>query len=141
MTARELPMVEPLRVRQFSPTGTFDWFGGVLVLDTYDVVDRDLAPARLPYDEPVVDCSRRIFEITTHMMMGSFGTGALALTVFPSRRFRNFRTGQDITGTPDPDHPLLYLGNPVRLFADPGEGITVVRIPEFLIKSGPELGF
>jgi hypothetical protein len=67
--------------------------------------------------------------------------GKINFTVFPSRRWRNFRDGEEITGLPNTEEPLLYIGNPVRLFAGPAEGITVVRIPEFLIKSGPQLGY
>lgn len=138
MTAHDLPLVDPLQVRRITPRGSIDLVGGVLVLDTYDVDDVGPADARLDFDEAVVDCSQRIFQITTAMMMSA--TRPLALSVFPSRRWRNFRTAQHIERLPDTDHPLLYLGNPVRLFAD-GGGIQVVSGPEFLIKSGPELGY
>jgi hypothetical protein len=139
MTAHDLPLVDPLRVRRITPRGAMDLVGGVLVLDTYDVEDVGPADSRLEFDEDVVDCSKRIFQITTLMMVEK-RRGPLAFTVFPSRRWRNFRTAQHIEGLPDAEHPLLYLGNPVRLFAD-ADGIHVIRIPEFLIKSGPELGF
>jgi hypothetical protein len=139
MTAHDLPLVDPLMVRRITPRGAIDLVGGVLVLDTYGVDDVGPADARLDFDEDVVDCSKRIFQITTLMMVEK-RRGPLAFTVFPSRRWRNFRSGQYIEALPDADHPLLYLGNPVRLFAD-ADGIQVVSGAEFVIKSGPELGY
>ena len=129
-------------VRKFTPTITpttvNDAFGGVLVLSEYEVEDVGLVTERLDYDEDVVDCSRRIFQITNAMIMSPFAE--LALTCFPSRRWRNLRTGEQIDRWPDAGHPLLYLGNPIRLFKDAGV-IHVERSPEFLIKTGMELGF
>lgn len=136
--AETLPDVPPMFVRKISPLNTMDLFGGVIVMDEYDVEDIGLVDTRMDYDEDVVDCSHRIFEITTAMMGATYRKN---FTAFPSRRWRNHRVGMDMTGFPTKDEPLLYLGNPVRLFADPVHGITVVRIPEFLIKSGLELGF
>lgn len=138
MTAHDLPLVDPLLVRRITPRGRSALVGGVLVLDRFDVEDVGLADARLDFDEAVVDCSNRIFQITTAMMLDD--TRPLALAVFPSRRWRNFRTAQYIERLPDADHPLLYLGNPVRLFAD-ADGIHVYRLPEFRIQSGLELGY
>jgi hypothetical protein len=138
MTAHDLPLVDPLLVRRITPRGSIDLVGGVLVLDTFDVEDVGRVDARLPFDEDVVDCSQRIFQITTAMMLDD--RRPLALTVFPSRRWRNLRAGAYIEDVPDAEHPLLYLGNPIRLFAD-ADGIHVIRLPEFRIKSGPELGY
>lgn len=133
-----LPMVAPMMVRKITPLHSIDLFGGVIVMDEYDVEDIGLADKRLDFDEEVVDCSNRIFEITTAMMSLKDKRN---FTVFPSRRWRNHRAGMEMTGLPSKQEPLLYLGNPVRLFADPQEGITVVRIPEFLIKSGVQMGY
>ena len=138
MTAHDLPLVDPLMVRRFTPTGEMELVGGVLVLTTYDVADDGLVAERLPWDEAVVDCSRRIFHITTVMMLSP--ERPLAYTVLPSRRWRNMRTDQQIDRLPDAAHPLWYLGNPIKLFADE-DGIHVIRVPEFLIKTGMELGY
>ncbi len=143
MTATELPTVDPLMVRRFTPiitaTTVNDAYGGVFVLSDYEVEDVGLVTARLDYDEAVVDCSNRIFQITTAMMLSAAVDEAL--TCFPSRRWRNWRTGQDIDRWPDADHPLLYLGNPIRLFKTRDGVIHVERRREFLIKTGMELGF
>lgn len=125
-------------VRRITPHGDVDLVGGVLLIDEFETEEVGLADARLAFDEDVVDCSRRIFQITTAMMMAQ---KPMAVSVFPSRRWRNLRTGQQIDRVPDRDHPLLYLGNPIRLFADGGGSIRVSSTAEFLIKSGPELGF
>lgn len=136
--AETLPMVDPMMVRKFTPLRTLDLVGGVIVLNEYEVEDVGLADKRFDFDEDVVDCSNRIFEITTAMMGLK---NKMSLTVFPSRRWRNHRAGMEITGLPSKQSPLLYIGNPVRILSDPQEGITVVRIPEFLIKSGLQLGY
>lgn len=125
-------------VRRITPTHGLDTFGGVIVLDEYDVEDVGMADKRLDYDADVVDCSNRIFEITNCLILLK---EKRCWTVFPSRRWRNHRAGLGITNLPSKDEPLLYIGNPIRVFADPREGITVVRIPEFLIKSGVQLGY
>lgn len=142
MNADTLPMVHPLMIRRITPH--YDrmqacfFVGGVLVMDEFDAEEVGMADARLSYDEDVVDCSNRIFQLTTAMMMKP--DVRLNLCAFPSRRWRNMREGEDITGMPSPDTPLLYVGNPVRVFVDKGDGLLVVRLPEFLIKSGIELG-
>lgn len=136
--AETLPIVAPMMVRKITPIHSPSLFGGVIVMDEYEVEDVGMVEQRLDYDEDVVDCSNRIFEITTCMMMFKEKKN---FTVFPSRRWRNHRVGDEITRLPDKQEPLLYLGNPVRLFFDPQEGITVVRIPEFLINSGVQLGY
>lgn len=138
MTARELPTVDPMMVRAFTPTGGREFFGGVLVLDTFDVADVGLADMRLAYDAPVVDCSNRVFQITNIMLLS--GDDALALTCFPSRRWRNLREGEFIVGYPDATTPLLYIGNPVRVLKN-AQGLHVFGRGEFLIKSGVELGY
>lgn len=138
--AETLPVVDPMMVRKITPLNVRDVFGGVLVMDEYEVEDVGMADKRNAWDEEVVDCSNRIFEITTLMMTIQWGK-SVNFTVFPSRRWRNFRVGMELSGLPTKEEPLLYLGNPVRLFSDPQEGITVVRIPEFLIKSGTQMGY
>jgi len=65
---------------------------------------------------------------------------ALAWTVFPSRRWRNLRAGEQILGTPSAVTPLRYLGNPIRLIKH-AQGLHVIGRGEFVIKSGPELGY
>ncbi len=138
-TAHNLPLVDPLFVRRFAFAGTLRGFvGGVYVMDAYEVEDVGPVESRFPYDEDVVDCSQRVFQITTNMM---FAAEPLALTVFPSRRWRNHRTGEQIDNEPEFDRDLLYIGNPVRLFRDAAGTIDVIRSSEFLIKSGPELGY
>lgn len=127
-----------MMVRKITPVHSLDIFGGTIVMDEYDVEDVGLEYKRYDYDADIVDCSNRIFEITNCMILLKEKKN---FTVFPSRRWRNHRVGMQITGIPSNDEPLLYLGNPVRLFADPNEGITVIRIPEFIIKSGSEIGY
>jgi hypothetical protein len=112
--------------------------GGVLVMDDYEIEEIGIAKTRQPFDEDVVDCSNRLFEITTRLM-GS--QKEVSYTVFPSRRWRNLREGDVITGSPSDTEPLLYIGNPIRILVSPTNGVTVFRIPEFLIKSGIELGY
>lgn len=139
VNARTLPVVDPMMVRRFVPRVTLSGFiGGVWVMDEYDVEEIGLADARLDYDEAQVDCSQRIFQLTTEML---FLDGPLALTAFPSRRWRNLRQGEHILGTPNADHPLLYIGNPVRCIRGEDGGISVVGRGEFVIKSGMELGY
>lgn len=138
------PLVHPLMIRRFIPHGGMDFFGGVLVMDGFDVEDVGMADSRYPADEDVVDCSNRIFQITTAMMMCP--VRPLAYTAFPIRRWRNLI--EDITAkpmqaiaAPSKTEPLLYIGNPIRLDADEAGVIHVGRLPEFTIKSGMELGY
>lgn len=140
MTPRDLPTVDAMLVREFVPTGTLTnaFFGGVLVLDAFDVRDVGRADMRLDYDEAAVDCSNRMFQITTWMMVDDAAPDAVAC--FPSRRWRNLRTGEDITSYPSRDTPLQYLGNPVRVIRTEG-GLHVFGRGEFVIKSGVELGY
>lgn len=138
MTALTLPTVDPMMARMFTPTGRFDYFGGVLVLDEFDVRDVGLVAARLDFDEDQVDCSNRIFQITTWLLVDHSAPPSVAC--FPSRRWRNMREGQDITDHPTPEKPLLYLGNPVRILKTDA-GLEVFGRGEFLIKSGVELGY
>jgi hypothetical protein len=141
-SAETIPIVAPMMVRSFvilKPKRIVEMFGGVLVVDGYyEVEDVGMATERLGYDEDVVDCSNRIFQLTTCMMSLK---DAMWLTAFPSRRWRNFRTGDQITGYPTQEAPLLYIGNPIRLVNDPVKGIGVFRMPEFLIKSGCQMGY
>lgn len=140
MTIRDLPVVDPMMVRKFTPTGYVELVGGVLIMDTYTVEDVGVVTDRLAFDADVVECSRRIFDLTNRMMMST--VAEMVLTVFPSRRWRNFRTDEYIDREPDATHPLEYLGNPIALLKSPGRGIAVwSRGGEFLIKSGVELGF
>lgn len=138
MTALDLPIVDPMLVRRFTPTGRSSWWGGVWVADTYEVEELELAATRLDFDEDAVDCSNRIFQITTEMLL--MPAPELAWTVFPTRRWRNMRAGQDILGEPRPDQPLLYLGNPIKLLKN-DRGLHVFGRGEFTIKSGVELGY
>ncbi len=138
MNARTLPDCDPMQIRRITPTKGRDLVGGVLVLDEYEVEDVELATSRLDFDNEVIDCSLRILQVTSNLMISR--AWEAAYTVFPSRRWRNFREGEDILFVPDIEHPLLYLGNPIRITVDQGK-IKVVRLPEFTIKSGMDLGF
>jgi hypothetical protein len=89
-------------------------------------------------DEDAVDCSNRIFQITTSMMMHK--RSELVWTAFPSRRWRNLRRDNVIPAPPTRETPLLYLGNPIRLIKN-ASGIHVIGRGEFVIKSGVELGY
>ena len=141
--AGTLPMVSPMMVRKITILHSAKRVGGVLVLDEYDVKDVGIAEKRNEWDEEVVDCSNRIFEITTFMMGIKDKKN---FTVFPSRRWRNCRTGLETFDDEqckdmfDGKLPLLYLGNPIRIFCDGHGGVIVIRIPEFLIKSGIQMG-
>ena len=138
MNATYLQTVNPMLIRAFTPTGGYEFFGGVLVLDTFDVSDIQVADKRLSYDEPEVDCSNRMFQITNWMLMDKDAPRSIAC--FPSRRWRNFRQGDEITGYPSQKEPLLYIGNPVRVIKS-SEGIEVIGRGEFIIRSGVELGY
>lgn len=136
-TAKTIPIVDKMMVRKITPLKALGKFGGVIVLDEYDVEDVGLVKDRLDYDEEVVDCSNRIFEITNYMIMVG---KPVEFTVFPSRRWRNFRKGELITALPDESTPLLFLGNPIRLWSDE-TGITVNRESSYLIRSGVQMGY
>jgi hypothetical protein len=138
MNALTLPTVHPMMVREFTPTGRFEYFGGVLVLDTFDAREGEVVESRLSYDEDEVDCSNRIFQITNWLMMD--GSAPTNVTCFPSRRWRNMREGEEITDHPTREKPLLYIGNPIRI-AKSDKGISVFGRGEFIIKSGVELGY
>lgn len=138
MNAVTLPIVDPMMVRRFTSRATVQgWLGGVWVMDEYDVEDVGLADVRLDFDDGAVDCSNRIFQLTNQVLMHN---GPIALTAFPSRRWRNMRSGQDIHGDPA-EQPLLYIGNPVRVIKGAEGGIDVIGRGEFIIKSGVELGY
>lgn len=123
------------RIPSFQPAG------GTLVAMNFEIIaDLGLAPNRFEFDEPVIDCSRRVFMLTNAMICKP---QIPSLVCFPSRRWRNFRTLNDID-LPIPfldgKEPLdlIYIGNPIRIF-NSESGITVERSPEFLIKSGTQL--
>jgi hypothetical protein len=137
--ASTIPKVDPMMVRSFLPLSGLDIFGGIMLLDEFDVEDVGMAEARMNFDDDVVDCSNRIFEITNIMILGKCPE-PYGVSAFPSRRFRSHRTGMDVKPFLK-DERFLYLGNPIRLFWHPTEGVTVMRGPEFLIKSGPQLGY
>lgn len=137
-TAETLPLVSPMMVRRFTPIHSVDVFGGVIVFDEYEVEDVSPVEMRNAWDAEVVDCSNRICDITNAIIFQRLKE-AKSWSVFPSRRWRNFRDGEDFSGVPSRQTPLLYLGNPVRIFWSPTEGITVIRLSEFLIKSGAQL--
>lgn len=139
MNALDLPVVDPMMVRRFfSRATTQGWLGGVWVMDEYDVEDVGLADARLDFDEDAVDCSNRIFQLVNQVLMHG---SPVALTAFPSRRWRNMRAGEYIDGDPT-EQPLLYIGNPARVVKRAnGGGIEVIGRGEFIIKSGMELGY
>lgn len=137
MNADTIPIVDPMMVRQFTLTGVMTLFGGVLVMDEYEIEEIGMATTRLDYDTDVVDCSGRIFEITTEMMLCKT---TKPWTAFPSRRWRNLREGEEIKGLPSKEVPLLFIGNPVRLLVGE-DGLTVMREKTYLIKSGMALGF
>jgi hypothetical protein len=139
-TSENLPRVEPMRVRRFTPRLGVIPFGGLLLAHEYEVEDCELASSRLPFDEDVVDCSNRMLEVTTFCCRLEVPK-PLALTVFPSRRLRSGREGEIITYDPRSGDPFLYLGNPIRVFVTRPGSCTVVRIPEFCIKSGIGLGY
>lgn len=134
---RTLPIVHPMMARRIQCVPLTARLGGVLISEGFDSEDVGMADSRLEYDEDVVDCSNRIFEITTHL--SGYGKH-LDLCVFPSRRWRNHRDGE-IINFDNNSAPFIYIGNPVRIFCDPLKGITVSSTPEFLIKSGPQLGY
>lgn len=135
--AETLPPTDPMMVRLVVPIGRVAFVGGVVVLDTFEIGPVEMVANRLPYDEPIVDCSHRIFQITTAMMSNpDLGS----VVVFPSRRWRNLREGEQITGVPSRDTPLLYLGNPIQILRT-NDGLKVVSSPEFLIRTGVELGY
>lgn len=144
-TAHTLPEVNPMMVRKIIPTKHINSFGGVMVMDECEAVDDGMADSRFDWDEDVVDCSGRMFEITNWVMF-ELKRKDYSCMCFPSRRWRNIRHGMDFNNQELTDMyakklPLLYIGNPVRIFYTQEDGCLVVRIPEFLIKSGMELGF
>ncbi len=137
MRIGDLATVDPMMVREFIPIGPYDYWGGVLVMPEFEVRDVGMADERLDYDADVVDCSNRLFQITTWMMMQN---EIPDIGCFPSRRWRNLRVGQYIEVNPSAEHPLLFLGNPIVVVKKP-KGLMVLSGPDFLIKSGVELGY
>lgn len=136
-TADNIPIVDPMMVREFTPAGSLDLFGGSVVMDQYEVEDVGMATSRLPFDAEIIDCSHRVFDITTQMIVTGCVTG---LTVFPSRRWRNLREGNEIQALPSKEQPLLFIGNPIRLLVE-RDGLVVVRERTYVIKSGVQMGY
>lgn len=141
-TALTIPEVEPMRVRKIFPLN-FQTFGGYILMDHYKIEDAEIAEKRLDFDADVIDCSNRMFELTT-VMMGL--SSPRNITVFPSRRWRNFREGENVIDLPTPEKPLLFIGNPIRILMKrldgmPGNDITVQSDETYVIKSGPQLGY
>ena len=132
-------VVDSMMVREFTPTGKWNFFGGVFVMDDFDVRDVGAVTERLSYDTARVDCSNRMFQITNWMLMDE--NAPAVIWCFPSRRWRNMRDGEDITGLPSRETPLLYLGNPIRVSKDENGIMVMQQGGEFIIKSGPELGY
>lgn len=115
ITGHELASVDPMQIRQFRPIGMLTprplgLWRGVLVMENFEVTDGELAKSRLSYDEAVIDCSHRVLEITSSLCASYQDRH---LTLFPSRRWRNFREGEQILQLPTSEQPLLYLGNPI----------------------------
>lgn len=138
-TAENIPLVNPMTVRRFTPDTQGLPFGGVIMFLRYAIQPLRRTTKRLVFDEDVVDCSNRMLEITNFLLDHAHRAGWW--TVFPSRRWRSGRLDMEIQVMPGKDVPFLYIGNPIRLHVDGDGGITVFRTPEFLIKSGCALGY
>jgi hypothetical protein len=97
-----------------------EFFGGVLVASgEWQIEEVGLAESRLPYDEDVVDCSNRLFQITTRALTVQPATytcpvGLLSVEALAESCAR--ATG--LTGFPTPETPLLYIGNPLIVSRD-----------------------
>lgn len=138
-TAENIPLVDPMMIRGFQPNSDGLPFGGVMMFHEYAIKPMSMATGRMGFDEEVVDCSQRMLEITNFLL--AYAKKAGWWTVFPSRRWRSGRLGENITILPGKDIPFLYIGNPIRLHVDPEGALTVFRTPEFLIKSACALGY
>jgi hypothetical protein len=117
-----------------------DWYelmGGTFLAHEVEIEDVGMADSRMEYDADCIDCSRTVFRVTTEMMMQGCKLGTM---IFPSRRWRNFRNGEEITNFPIEGDPVLFIGNPILIHAGT-DGLTVIREPSFRIKSGMEMGF
>lgn len=139
MKPQDVPIVDPMMVRRVTWKKRASLVRDCLIIDDADFEDIGLATERLERDRDVVDVSRRMFEITTRVMMaGVHG----AWMILPSNRWRNFREGEFIfpDGYPDAEHALLYIGNPVMVGYD-ADGVLVDATSEFEIKNGCELGY
>lgn len=133
--SKTIPLVDPMMVREVTPLDG-GILGGVFVVQWVDLAEIGLASERLPFDADVIDCSYRVFEATTEMMLHP---GITHLMLFPSRRWRNFRTGEIIERLPEPGAPLLFIGNPIRIWTDDSGVIVVNGLSEFQIKTGYQL--
>jgi len=139
-TAKTVPIVAPMMVRKFTPIETAwrDYFNGKVIWSVYDVEDVGIADSRLEFDADVVDVSNGLFAISNALLM--YPKIPEEITVFSTRRFRNHRKGDQGT-FPTPSDPLLFIGNPVRLWRDGPNGCVIVRDTSYIIKSGCELGY
>jgi len=147
-TTETIPAVNPMMIRKMSVVRrddglvfeslahARDLMGGTLIAHEVEIEEVGLADARLDFDADVVDCSNRVFAVTTEMMIQHCKLGVM---IFPSRRWRNYRSGMEMTGFPCAEEPLLFLGNPIRIHVGE-EGLTVIRESTYLIKSGESLG-
>jgi hypothetical protein len=129
-----------MMVRKFTPKidAWWDSEGGKLIWTEYEVEDVGMADTRLEFDADVIDVSSGLFSISNALLCEPKVPDEL--TVFSSRRFRSHRTKDQCT-FPTPDDPLLFIGNPVRLWRMPGGGCVINREPSYIIKSGCELGY
>lgn len=135
-TAKTIPIVDPMMVRVIRFLHGNWWTdGGKLVVTRCAVEDVGLAKDRIYYDEDVVDVSNGILKISTDLMLQKCMSDEIM--VFPSRRFRNHRNG-DICTLPTDERPLLFIGNPIRLWRTE-RGCEIIREPSYLIKSGAQI--
>lgn len=140
---QSLPQVDAMQVRRF--TFTFGWSpakGGLSTWREVGVELVELAASRLPYDEPVVDCSYAIFALTNELIQINASVqpshpGDYWFAYFNGRRWRELREGNELT-PPAPHGSLLYIGNPILIKMEP-DGLQVFSPPEFLVKSGVAL--
>jgi len=146
--AETLPHVDPMMVRRFTYSesehnshGRF--FGGIWVTDNFGAEEVGLVESRMKYDESVIDCSHRMFEITNFFgMVGVAGS----MCCFSARRFRdNWSDAPPYSGPtvlhPPAEKPFLFIGNPIRIFFDGAGSVEVCRNAEHCIRSGMALGY
>lgn len=138
----QLPIVSPMMVRRFNfKTLAFPAKGGLACLKQLECEDVGEAKYRLEYDEPIVDCSFAILNLTNAIILTNSDAQKqqpgliMHVAYFNGRRWRSHRDGKNLTW---PEDTLLYIGNPVRIEAGP-DGLTVHRSDEFEIRSGMAL--
>lgn len=136
--ANTIPHVESMFVRKITPTRHVVMHHTTCIMEEYTLEDVGLVEQRFEWDEDIVDCSGRMLGVSVEAMCGH---GNVVWTVFPSRRWRNFRLGNIIHDVPNPNNPLLYIGNPVTMVHRP-EGLHIgYTSKEFTLRSGMELGY